>query len=1075
MARAQVFGHRPLLLALFPLLGIANPAPAPTADPHAPVPAVAPEESGEVDLWYPYVAKAWSEKTTNSNPICSAGRMQSPIDLPKCLEVDATRPALTITWRVANVTLVNNGHTVQATVVGDGGNMSVSGNKYTLVQCHWHWGSEHTIGGVQQDLAAHCVHTKNGENGKYGVVGIFYEVSTFANSFLALISDKLPSEPAEHRRLSDTAAAHAAVPVAAEKTPAGAISVNLALIHNGINLKEYWTYDGSFTTPPCTEAVDWYPLMGKAKMTAEQLQSFKDAMGWADAGGNYRPPQPLFNREVQGCIKEDWYPYKAYAWSSVVSGSNPVCMSGMFQSPIDLPACIGADITAREPIGINWGSQSFDLINNGHTVQLTLKDVVNKPQMKINGAKYTLLQCHFHWGSEHTVDGQQFPLAAHCVHKKDNTNRYGVLGIMYEVGAPNPFLRMIENYLPSSGAASTTRRLAGTAVKADFSGPLPFDMLHANLDKAKYWTYDGSLTTPPCSEVVDWYPLMTRATVSQAQLDKFKAAIGYGDAKGNYRPPQPRKGQVVEGCTPSDWYPYSDKTWSEDVTQANDVCQAGSMQSPVDLPKCEQAKKRDPLSVKWGIKPVKLLNNGHTVQLTVDGLGGRMRSSSNSYTLVQCHWHWGSEHTVGGEQQQMVVHCVHTKDSYPGKYGVLGIFYEVGETPNDFLARIEDVLPVMAPEEVHHRRLAAAGPLYADFKEMLDFDTIHAHLSLSKYWTYDGSFTTPPCTEAVDWHVLMDYAPITKTQLNKFSTAMGWVSAGGNFRPPQPLNGRSIVGCESTWYPYRNDAWAKSVSTPGAACAEGNFQSPIDLPTCDKASSRVQITTTWANSNVTIVNNGHTVQLNVEKTDFRMTFGGSTYTLVQCHFHWGSEHTIDGEQQDMVAHCVQTKDGVAGRYGVLGIFYQVVDGAQPDPFLAEIEDQLPGRPVEHRRLSGDAAAATSATSSDEGGLDFSKIYAKIDLTKYWSYSGSLTTPPCSEVVDWYPLMGYVPITKAQLDKFKAAIGSWSGSGNFRPPQPLKGRDVFGCDEVEAAGASSMFSSGALMVAVATAAAATIAM
>jgi len=92
-----------------------------------------------------------------------------------------------------------------------------------------------------------------------------------------------------------------------------------------------------------------------------------------------------------------------------------------------------------------------------------------------------------------------------------------------------------------------------------------------------------------------------------------------------------------------------------------------------------------------------------------------------------------------------------------------------------------------------------AGPL--DFREVLD------GLDLKKYWNYDGSFTTPPCTEAVDWYVLMAKAPVSQTQLNKFRTAMGWTRAGGNFRNTQPLAGRFIYGC-SKLEPNGPTRWA---------------------------------------------------------------------------------------------------------------------------------------------------------------------------------------------------------------------------------------------------------------------------
>merc|ERR1712137_1308683 len=76
---------------------------------------------------------------------------------------------------------------------------------------------------------------------------------------------------------------------------------------------------------------------------------------------------------------------------------------------------------------------------------------------------------------------------------------------------------------------------------------------------------------------------------------------------------------------------------------------------------------------------------------------------------------------------------------------------------------------------------------------------LYSGVDKSKFWDYEGSFTTPPCTEAVDFYIMMGRAGMTMAQLNKFKAAIGWdtAEANGNFRPPQPLNGRAVSGCDS--------------------------------------------------------------------------------------------------------------------------------------------------------------------------------------------------------------------------------------------------------------------------------------
>merc|ERR1719343_59531 len=160
-------------------------------------------------------------------------------------------------------------------------------------------------------------------------------------------------------------------------------------------------------------------------------------------------------------------------------------------------------------------------------------------------------------------------------------------------------------------------------------------------------------------------------------------------------------------------------------------------------------------------------------------------------------------------------HCVHAKvnemNDEDVHYGVFGLFYTVGNA-DDFLSIIQNDLP-MPP----HRRLkgssganvdldlmgrpvgrhlaAAHGNTVSDFEGPLDFKALYGSNPRTHYWSYGGSFTTPPCTEAVDFYIMMQPSSIGKNQLDMFKAAIGWAAEGGNFRPPQPLGARVVAGC----------------------------------------------------------------------------------------------------------------------------------------------------------------------------------------------------------------------------------------------------------------------------------------
>eukprot|EP00972_Heterocapsa_arctica_P072088 10646813-Heterocapsa_arctica.AAC.1 len=107
------------------------------------------------------------------------------------------------------------------------------------------------------------------------------------------------------------------------------------------------------------------------------------------------------------------------------------------------------------------------------------------------------------------------------------------------------------------------------------------------------------------------------------------------------------------------------------------------------------------------------------------------------------------------------------------------------------------------------KRRLSGGVEYSEFGGPLDFTELYGTSNLMEYWDYHGSFTTPPCTEVVDFYVMMELGMLTQAQLNKFKTAIGWAAAQGNYRPPQPLGQRAVSGCaQVAWYPYKPQQWA---------------------------------------------------------------------------------------------------------------------------------------------------------------------------------------------------------------------------------------------------------------------------
>ncbi|WP_026621378.1 carbonic anhydrase (plasmid) [Ensifer sp. WSM1721] len=188
-------------------------------------------------------------------------------------------------------------------------------------------------------------------------------------------------------------------------------------------------------------------------------------------------------------------------WGSL-GEENGACSAGSQQSPIDITGAIKADIP---DLATDWKSGGT-ILNNGHTIQVK---AAPGGTLKRGDKTYDLVQYHFHAPSEHLVEGKSFPMEVHFVHKHPETGALGVLGVFLVPGASNPAF--------ASLAAKFPREAGEEAAfdSIDAKGLLPSSL--------KYWAYEGSLTTPPCSEIVDWMVAMEPVEVDPADIKKFTA------------------------------------------------------------------------------------------------------------------------------------------------------------------------------------------------------------------------------------------------------------------------------------------------------------------------------------------------------------------------------------------------------------------------------------------------------------------------------------------------------------------------------------------------------------------------
>ncbi|MCJ8190855.1 carbonic anhydrase [Sphingomicrobium aestuariivivum] len=192
---------------------------------------------------------------------------------------------------------------------------------------------------------------------------------------------------------------------------------------------------------------------------------------------------------------------------SLVNGDYAMCDAGLAQSPIDLGS---ANARAHVEFDTAFGTANGVMAVSEEKVQVDFPRESNREMLGMMSGQtaFNLLQVHFHTPSEHAIDGKRYPLVAHFVHATDD-GRLGVLGVMFAEGAANPELQKIVD-----GAAAGS----GAAVALDLD-PLVPDDLHV-------YRYMGSLTTPPCSEGVNWHVADRPLTASASQIAAMEAALG---------------------------------------------------------------------------------------------------------------------------------------------------------------------------------------------------------------------------------------------------------------------------------------------------------------------------------------------------------------------------------------------------------------------------------------------------------------------------------------------------------------------------------------------------------------------
>ncbi|MBP6899250.1 MAG: carbonic anhydrase family protein [Burkholderiaceae bacterium] len=245
---------------------------------------------------------------------------------------------------------------------------------------------------------------------------------------------------------------------------------------------------------------------GEAAATVKKLRAAK-AADKGDKGGH----------AAHWAYKGDYGPEQ---WGAMKPEFG-LCAKGSRQSPIDIRDGIKVDL---EPIQFDYRSTGFAVIDNGHTVQVNLQ---GGNAIEVSGRRFDLVQFHFHRPSEERINGRQFDMVAHLVHR-DPEGKLAVVAVLLDRGSAHPIVQTVWNNLPLEKGLEQ-----GAQVALDLNSLLPADR--------RYYTYMGSLTTPPCSEGVLWLVMQQPVPISNEQIAVFSKLYPM-----NARPVQQASGRLIK-------------------------------------------------------------------------------------------------------------------------------------------------------------------------------------------------------------------------------------------------------------------------------------------------------------------------------------------------------------------------------------------------------------------------------------------------------------------------------------------------------------------------------------------------
>jgi carbonic anhydrase len=229
-----------------------------------------------------------------------------------------------------------------------------------------------------------------------------------------------------------------------------------------------------------------------------------------------------------GCASTSKHPNWGYSgdsgpehWAELTEDYK-LCSEGKNQSPVNLQNPIKAELEGLE---LSYQGAASEILNNGHTIQV---NIAEGSRLLVDGKTFHLKQFHFHTPSENRIFGQSFPMEVHFVHA-DAAGNLAVLAVMLIEGEEHQVIQQLWSIMPEKENTKAALGGIGNAYTKLFP------------KNGKYYRYNGSLTTPPCTEGVRWFVVNQPVAISKTQVEKFIKIMG----QSNNRPTQALNARVI--------------------------------------------------------------------------------------------------------------------------------------------------------------------------------------------------------------------------------------------------------------------------------------------------------------------------------------------------------------------------------------------------------------------------------------------------------------------------------------------------------------------------------------------------